>query len=64
MMLLLNEFNIGQIVYLRTDKEQHKRMVVEIHVMPYNYKYRVACGNDECIAYEIELSSEPDITIV
>lgn len=36
MIVIDNKFSIGEIVYLRTDEEQHQRIVTEFKIMSGN----------------------------
>lgn len=65
MITINNQFELGQIVYLKTDPEQLQRMVVGITVNPGNSLfYRVAFEEDASSHYEIELSADKDIMMV
>lgn len=56
------DFEIGQIVYLKTDKEQHQRMVTAICLRPNrNVMYCLTFGNTESWHYKIEIDNERDI---
>ena len=56
------EFFIGQMVYLKTDIEQRKRIVTGINIRPLNaITYTLALGDgDEMNHYGIEISTERD----
>lgn len=61
-MELNNKFNLGRIVYLRTDTEQLKRMITAIRVMPNNLlEYQLTQGTIVTYHYEIEISGEEDV---
>lgn len=56
------EFNIGQIVFLKTDNDQHERMVICISLRPNNsVTYCLAIGNSESWHYGIEISDRIDL---
>lgn len=56
------EFEIGQIVYLKTDVEQSARMVTAICLKCNGYiTYSLALGSYESWHYPIEISTERDI---
>jgi hypothetical protein len=56
------EFNIGDIVYLKTDEEQHSRMVTSISLRPGGMvTYCLSFGSYESWHYGIEISDEQDI---
>lgn len=61
-MVIKNEFEIGQIVYLKTDIEQLSRIITGINVNGNNnILYRLVAGINETYHYGIEISSEKDI---
>ena len=56
------EFQIGQIVYLKTDNQQKDRMIIGIHLKPNaNVVYVLACGSDESYHYGIEIDDVRDV---
>jgi hypothetical protein len=56
------EFNIGQIVYLKTDIEQKARIVTGINLKPNKgVIYCLACGTNETYHYGIEIDEDKDI---
>ena len=57
-----NKFNIGQIVYLKTDPEQRERLVTAIVIRGYGILYSVSFETDESTHYDFEIASEKDIT--
>lgn len=59
----LFEYNIGSIVYLRTDKDQAKRIVTGIQITPGGVSFRLACGPVDTWHYAIEITAEVDILI-
>lgn len=61
MMILENKYEIGQPVYLITDKEQDKRIVTEIRVSEGALLYQVSCGAQSSYHYDFEISSEKDL---
>lgn len=61
-MIINNQFEIGQVVYLRSDEDQRARIVVQIAIMPgASLRYCLNCGTVETWHYEIEVSAEKDI---
>ena len=62
-MTIKNKFNIGDIVYLKTDIEQHPRMVIGINVRPTAIIYVVTFGTIGSDHYEMELSSTRDTLV-
>ncbi len=58
-------FEIGQIVYLKMDNEQHGRMVTGISLRPNrSVTYCLAFGTTETWHYGIEIDDERDIAII
>lgn len=53
------EFEIGQIVYLVTDKDQQPNMVIGLRVVPGQVLYHL---EDGCYAYAFQLTLSPSIT--
>lgn len=61
MMIIENKYNIGDMVYLKTDNEQSERMITAIQINPGNLLYRLNCGTTETWHYEFEINKEKDI---
>ena len=63
-MVINNEYEIGDFVFIRTDGDQAKRIITSLRI----YKggevvYVVSCGPNQSEHYSFELSSEEDITV-
>jgi hypothetical protein len=58
MMVVDNKFEIGQTVYLRTDKDQLPRMLVQLNVGKTNIMYLLACGMDTSIHVAMEITGD------
>lgn len=57
------EYAIGDEVYLKTDPDQFKRMVIGYTVRSTGVLYLVACGEKEGVHYGIEIiKDKPTIT--
>ena len=56
-----SEFQIGDLVYLKTDPEQRQRIVTGILTRPTSLIYYVSLGDNETIHYDIEISKEQNI---
>ena len=56
-------FNIGDYVYLKTDIDQHKRMVTGYTVRFNEVTYLLSLGEDESTHYELEISEDIDILL-
>lgn len=64
MMVIDNKYNIGDIVYLTTDIDQHPRLITGINVRPGGFLlYEVQCGERNGTAYEIEISATRDVVM-
>jgi hypothetical protein len=57
-MIIDNEYEIGDSVYLKTDTEQKRRMVTGLFILPNTLQYRLSCESTESYHYSIEISSE------
>jgi hypothetical protein len=61
MMVIENKFELGQMVYLKSDPEQRERIVTQITVGGnMSIRYGLNCGTMETWHYDIELSTEKD----
>lgn len=63
MMVIDNKFEFGDIVYLKTDRDQFERIVIGIRISPLGIIYRVAVGAVETDHYDMELTTEKNIII-
>jgi len=63
MMVIDNKYKIGDIVYLKTDIEQKKRIVTRIYISSNGLVYELCCGDDMSNSYDIEISKEKDVII-
>lgn len=64
MMLIETTFEIGQTVYLKTDKEQCPRIVTSIKIFTNNsIAYFLSCGLIDSSHYDIEMTAEKDVTL-
>lgn len=58
-MTINNKFNIGDIVYLRTDTDNLKRIVLSMQILPGGaISYHLACGEKDGWHHEFEMSDE------
>lgn len=63
-MLIEEEFAIGSIVYLKTDTDQHARIVTGYRVRPNSSLiYLLSCGPEETEHFSIELTETKNILI-
>lgn len=56
-------YNLGQILYLKTDPEQKPGMVIAIIVNPGAVSYSLSFGGEVSEHYEIEVSEELDVVL-
>lgn len=62
-MEIKTKFNIGDIVYLKTDLEQLPRIIYGIKITMTNVCYIVAQGINTSEHYDIELQKQEDLII-
>ncbi len=55
------KFEIGQIVYLKTDVEQNERMITAISLKPDGILYCLSCGTSETYHSDIEICEEINV---
>lgn len=63
MITIDNKFEIGDIVYLKTDTDQKQRLVYAFEVTNRDTMYKVACGTDISTHYEFEISVEKNVLV-
>lgn len=56
-----NKFDFGQIVYLKTDKEQSARMVTAISISKGDLLYELSCGTTVSKHYDFEITEEINV---
>lgn len=59
-MIINNKFDLGEKVYLKTDKDQSVRIVVRIQVGPMGLLYCLNQGTIESWHYDFEMTTEID----
>lgn len=65
MIVINNRFEIGQIVYLTTDKEQLPRLITGIKVCKEGeLLYEIMQSTLQSLHYEFELSAEKNIELI
>lgn len=52
------KYALGDIVWLKTDREEIPRMISGLVIRPTGILYTLACGEKEGTHYDIELSAE------
>ena len=62
-MTINNRYEIGEIVYIKTDLEQLPCIVVELVVSKNSIMYVLSRNLDTCKFYDYELSDTPDKNI-
>lgn len=63
MIILESEYDLGQIVYLKTDPDQKKRMVKQICFSHKGIEFNLIHGTETTWHADFELSVESDILI-
>lgn len=63
MMVIDTKFNIGEIVYLKTDREQRPCIVSGYKIRKSDVLYYLCSGPAETEHYEFEISYEKNILI-
>ena len=56
--VLLAVKQINRVVFLKTDEYQMERLVIEIIISGREIKYMLACGAEQSIHYESEITTE------
>ena len=62
-MLIETKYELQQIIYLKTDIEQYKRMIVGINVRPTGIQYQLAFGSSVSWHDEMEMSEEVNLLV-
>jgi len=57
------KYEIGQTVYLITDKEQTKRVITGITIRPTGVIYDLAAGTANSWHYEMEITNEENVLV-
>lgn len=52
------KFELGDMVYLVTDRDQYQRIVTGIIFRPNCISYELSCGDETREHYDIEMSNE------
>jgi hypothetical protein len=60
-MIFESKFSIGDILYLKTDRNQEKRMLVSISFRVTGPLYELAFGGGSSWHYEFEITEKEDI---
>lgn len=64
MMIIKNAFELGAIVYLRTDREQYERIITSVTItVGGNFRYQLCCGTQDTWHYESEIAVEKNVLI-
>lgn len=62
-LIIETEYNIGDIVYLYTDPDQHQRMVTAITYRGEGVRYELSCGTTETYHMGVEISRTKNVMI-
>lgn len=64
MMVIDNKYELGEILFLKTDSEQRKRICTAIVVCPDNsFLYELTCDTQSNRHYDFEISREMDLAM-
>ncbi len=63
MMVIESKYEIGETVYLITDKEQAARLVTGFIVRKTALIYELSCGANSSTHYDFEISLEPNVVL-
>lgn len=63
MMVVENEYEIGERVYLSTDKDQYPRVIFGFIITKSEILYKCACGTQTSDHYGFELSKEVNVLL-
>lgn len=61
MMVIDNQHELGDIVYLVTDNDQRKRIVTQIKITMSGMLYNLSCGTGNSDHYECEISKKMNV---
>jgi uncharacterized protein YebE (UPF0316 family) len=56
-MKIETKYNLGDIVFLITDKDQYERIITGIIIRPFGVTYYLSCGTEETNHYEMEFNT-------
>jgi len=63
MILIESIYDLGDIVYLKTDKEQDRRIVTQICIATTGIQYQLACGIVSTWHSDFEITKQSDILV-
>jgi len=59
MITINNKYQIGEIVWLKTDREQLQRLIIGVEIYPdKSYMYKLGCGQEAGYHFELEIARE------
>jgi len=61
MMLLENKYNIGDIVFLKTDNDQCERIVTALFITKGEIQYQLSYGSETQYHYDFEISKNKNV---
>lgn len=61
--LIDNKYDHGEVVYLKTDREQSPRIVFCFRVYQNETLYELACGERVSTHYEFEITKEMNLVL-
>lgn len=60
-MTINNKYDIGELVFLKTDTEQLERIVYAIEIRSTGLLYSLCCGTTTSHHYDFEINRDKDI---
>ena len=57
-MIIRTEYDIEQVIYLKTDEDQRERIITAITIRPLGILYEVCCGTNTSSHYDFEMSPD------
>jgi hypothetical protein len=60
-MLIEAKYNFFDEVYLKTDRDQFKRIITRLNVTPNGVTYELTCGTQASWHYDQEISIEKNV---
>ena len=55
------KYDIGQLVFLKTDSEQHQRIIIQITINQLGLQYNLRCGTEDSWHFDFEFTTEQDV---
>lgn len=63
MMVIDNKYDLGDLVYIKTDVDQRARLVTGITLRPFGMVYELSLSENTSNHFDFEMSSEKDFIL-